>query len=189
MNAMFRLLCVALAAALGGAPAMAQVWGPPPAVVVAPPPGAVLVPAPAGWGHGWRAPVGRVHPAPYPYRYRRGPSAGDVLAGALVIGTVAAIAASASRPRAPVAGVPSAPLPPSSPGVPAAPGTWLSAVAACAETAEASAGPGARTVAARETGFDRGISWVEGEVEDGPRSVLRFACGFDGQRITAFRFV
>jgi hypothetical protein len=172
-----------------GAPASAQVWGPPPGVV----PGVVVVSprgaVPAGWAYGVRPPVYGAYPYRSPYRYRRGPSAGDVLAGALVIGTVAAIAASASQPRRQMGTAPAAPLPPQAPNMPAAPGARISAVAACAETAEASAGPGARTVAARETGFDRGVAWVEGEVEEGPHSVLRFSCGFDGQRITAFRFV
>jgi hypothetical protein len=174
-----------LGAVLIGAPVAAQPWGPPPGAVVVAPPGAV----PGGWAHGVRPPAVRVYPVAPGYRYRRGPSAGEVLAGVLVVGTVAAIAASASQPARSVAAAPRSPLPPQAPGAPAAPGARLSALAACAETAEASAGPGARTVSARETGFDRGIAWVEGEVADGPRSSLRFSCGFDGVRITAFRFV
>ncbi|MFN7176694.1 MAG: hypothetical protein ACK4MX_07365 [Thermaurantiacus sp.] len=194
--ALRRAFLVALGAVGLAAPGSAQmVWAPPPGpvviapqavpVFVAPPHGAV----PVGFGRRVGPPVYGAYPYRHPYRYRRGPSAGDVLAGALVIGTVAVIAASASQPRRPAAVPPGAPPAPPAPQAPGMPGARLSAIGACAETAEASAGPGARTVSARETGFDRGVSWVEGEVEEGPRSILRFSCGFDGQRITAFRFV
>jgi hypothetical protein len=190
-----RFAALAAGAVALAMPAAAGGWRHAPrAVVVAP------VPPPYGVGAvNWgavpvtgiyaRAPFGARVPHPYP-RYRRGPSAGDIVAGALVIGTVAAIAASASRPRGPAAepGVPGTPGRAPFPNAPGEPGGRMSALAACADTAEASAGPGARTVAARERGFEDGVTWVEGEVEESPRSTLSFSCGFDGQRITEFRF-